>query len=452
MRLLTILDDPTGSVVASDFDFPTSTQPAIRDIKEVSFGTTGICNASCVHCPTNKKGFAMPHGRMDAALFEKIIRELAAGGFTGQINFGLFAEPMEDTILLERLKLIKELLPDSPTTIATNAALYDPQKHWEVLDYVDHIAIHVEAMTPEVYDRLMHPLKSERVIPKINQLIEGLRLRERNIANITTPVHKDNLSEVGRIAEYARDNGVDYNFTSLSGRAWEGGQYPKLSIAPTGGLCRPNVLLDWLFIDFDGLVLPCCFDFSRSLPLGDLNHQTIEEMFSSPTWQSMFDTFKRGDWSSKGACSRCRADDAGEIVRLVDGLTSDVKSSLRRFPANSFRSAASTRRNPDGGIVADPEAPDSVLVYGPYVRAQPGRYRVYHDLRVLTASATCAIELDVCVGYRKTIARKRIGVSKENDFEATIDFENTDDDVLEFRVHKSGNVSFEYKGARLLRL
>src|SRR5208337_2018968 len=128
---------------------------------------------------------------------------------------------------------------------------------------------------------------------------------------------------------------------------------------------------------------------------------------------SMFDTFKRGDWSSKGACSRCRADDAGEIVRLVDGLTSDVKSSLRRFPANSFRSAASTRRNPDGGIVADPEAPDSVLVYGPYVRAQPGRYRVYHDLRVLTASATCAIELDVCVGYRKTIARKRINVSKE---------------------------------------
>src|SRR5208337_638371 len=298
----------------------------------------------------------------------------------------------------------------------------------------------------------INALRAQGPVYCSSRVIEGLRLRERNNVNITTPVHKGNLSEVGRIAEYARNNGVDYNFTSLSGRAWEGGQYPKLSIAPTGGLCRPNVLLDWLFIDFDGLVLPCCFDFSRSLPLGDLNHQTIEEMFSSPTWQSMFDTFKRGDWSSKGACSRCRADDAGEIVRLVDGLTSDVKSSLRRFPANSFRSAASTRRNPDGGIVADPEAPDSVLVYGPYVRAQPGRYRVYHDLRVLTASATCAIELDVCVGYRKTIARKRIGVSKENDFEAMIDFENTDDDVLEFRVHKSGNVSFEYKGARLLRL
>ena len=188
------------------------------------------------------------------------------------------------------------------------------------------------------------------------------------------------------------------------------------------------------------------------MPLGDLNHQTIEEMFASPAWQSMFDTFKRGELVQQRGLQPLPRGRCGEIVRLVDGLTSDVKSSLRRFPANSFRSAASTRRNPDGGIVADPEAPDSVLVYGPYVRAQPGRYRVYHDLRVLTASATCAIELDVCVGYRKTIARKRIGVSKENDFEATIDFENTDDDVLEFRVHKSGNVSFEYKGARLLRL
>ncbi len=389
---------------------------------------------------------------MSWALFEKIIRELAEGGFAGEFIFGLFAEPMEDTILLDRLKLIKQLLPDCSISIATNAALYDPQKHWEVLDYVDHLSIHVEAMTPEVYDRLMHPLKSERVIPKINQIIEGVRLRERNIVGITTPVHKDNVSEVTRIAEYARDNGVDYNFTALSSRAWEGGQYPKLSIAPAGALCRPSALLDCLFVDFDGLVLPCCFDFSRSMPLGDLNHQTIDGVFESPAWQSMFGTFKRGEWSSKDACSRCRADDAATMARLVGGLTSNVKSSLRRFPANSFRSAASTRRNPDGGIVADPEAPDSVLVYGPYVRAQPGRYRVYHDLRVLTASATCAIELDVCVGYRKTIARKRIVVSKENDFEAMIDFENTDDDVLEFRVYKSGNVSFEYKGARLLRL
>ncbi len=77
LRLLTILDDPLGSVVASDFDFPTPMRPSIRDLKEVSIGSTGVCNASCVHCPTNKKGFQMPHGRMSAALFEKIVRELA---------------------------------------------------------------------------------------------------------------------------------------------------------------------------------------------------------------------------------------------------------------------------------------------------------------------------------------------------------------------------------------
>jgi len=299
--------------------------------------------------------------------------------------------------------------------------------------------------------RILHP-KWERVIPKINQIIEGVRLRERNIVGITTPVHKDNVSEVARIAEYARDNGVDYNFTGLSSRAWEGGLYPKMSIAPAGALCRPSALLDCLFVDFDGLVLPCCFDFSRSMPLGDLNHQTIEGVFESPAWQSMFGTFKRGEWSSKDACSRCRADDAATMARLVDGLTSNVTSVLRQFPATSFKGAASTRRNPDGAIIVDSGAPDRALVYGPYVRAAPGRYRVYHDLRVLAASVSCAIEFDVCVGYRKTVAHKRIDVSTENDVEAAIDFEHNEDDVLEFRVYKSGNVSFEYKGAKLQRL
>ena len=92
-----------------------------------------------------------------------------------------------------------------------------------------------------------------------------------------------------------------------------------------------------------------------------------------------------------------------------------------------------------------------MLVYGPYERAAPGRYRVYHDIRVLEASPPCAIDLYVCV-TGKALAHKRIDVSNGDNFEATIDFEHADEGVLEFWVHKSGNLGFEYKGARLLRL
>jgi tetratricopeptide (TPR) repeat protein/MoaA/NifB/PqqE/SkfB family radical SAM enzyme len=452
LRMLTVLDDPMASVVVSDFDLPAAMQPSIRQFKEVNFGTTGICNASCVHCPTNKKSLHRPHGTMTAALFEKIIRELADGGFCGQFIFGLFAEPLEDPLLLNRLKFIKQLLPECEIHIATNAALYDPRKHLDTLDYIDYLYIHVEAMTPEVYDRLMHPLKSDRVIPKINQIIEALRLRGRNNVNITTPVHKDNLAEVCNIADYARDNGANPMFTGFTSRAWEGGQYPKLSIAPAGAFCRPSALLNSLFIDYDGLVLPCCFDFSKSMPLGDLNRQTLNEIFVSEAWESMFGTFKRGEWSAVDACSRCRADDAGTTAELVNGLTCDSERTLRRFPAISFKSSASTWRNPSGAIVADEDAPDGILVYGPYVGAAPGRYRVYHDVQVLRASGPCALELDVCVDYGNPIAQKRIELSAENDFEAVIEFEHAKDAPLEFRVHKRGNMSFEHKGARLLRL
>ena len=79
-------------------------------------------------------------------------------------------------------------------------------------------------------------------------------------------------------------------------------------------------------------------------------------------------------------------------------------------------------------------------------------YWVFHDMRVLTASASCALEFDVCVGYGTPIARKRIDLSNGDDFDAAIDFKHDAKDVLEFRIFKSGDVSFEYKGARLLRL
>jgi hypothetical protein len=54
--------------------------------------------------------------------------------------------------------------------------------------------------------------------------------------------------------------------------------------------------------------------------------------------------------------------------------------------------------------------------------------------------------------YKRRLAHKRIAVSNGQNLEATIDFEHADDDLLEFSVHKSGNIAFEYKGARLLRL
>jgi radical SAM protein with 4Fe4S-binding SPASM domain len=453
LRYITILDDPSGDVANKDFFFTNAPVPSVRGLKEVNFGTTGICNASCIHCPTNKKTFRMPHGVMSAALFEKIVNELAQGGFAGEIFFGLFAEPFEDPILIDRLKLIKRLLPSSPISIATNAALYDPLKHAEIIEYADHIAMHVEALDPDLYNRLMHPLKADRVIPKINAIIDLARQKKRrNILSVTTPVHKENLSQVRGLTNYFLEKGITANFNSLSSRAWEGGLYPTMSIVPAGGLCFPSAIADTLFIDWDGAVVPCCFDFSKSMPLGNLNFQRIDEVFTSAEYRAMYETFRRGEWSSREACSKCRSDDLGTVKKLVSVLASSSGERSTFYPPESFQITLAASRGANGVIVSEKDAEDGTVVYGPYVHVSPGRYRIFHDLRILRATEESAIYVDVCVEMHDQIVHKRLEISPDGVVDPDIEFFHEGNGRLEFRIFKSGDIIFEHHGSTLVRI
>ena len=362
-------------------------EPSIRGFKKITFGTTGICNASCIHCPTNKVGFRQRTGSMDFVLFKKILAELRDGGFGGEIFFGLFAEPLEDRLLLDRIKLIKKLFPTLRISVATNLALFEPQKHSEIIDLIDHCSIHIEALTPEVYNRIMHPLKAERVFPKVNAAIRIARGKGEGRVSITTPVHRENLGEVSGLFNYFTAQGASVRFTSICSRAWEGGIYPKMALSPVGVACSPVVLTDETFIDWDGVVLPCCFDFSKSMPLGNLNNQTFEDVFASREWRELAETFRGGEWSSRPACSRCRVDQPKPVEKLVTSLTALVESRARHFPALKFRPTSQATRAPDNTITVEITAKDGCSVFGPYTRAESGKYRVHHEFRIREASA-----------------------------------------------------------------
>jgi hypothetical protein len=95
LRFITIVDGDGSD--ASKFFSPDIGVPSVGDIKVVNLGTTGVCNASCVHCPTNKDiRRALPNGRMSMELFNKLIYELKESSFLGEFRFGLVGEPLDD--------------------------------------------------------------------------------------------------------------------------------------------------------------------------------------------------------------------------------------------------------------------------------------------------------------------------------------------------------------------
>src|SRR5439155_4770047 len=283
---ITVISQSHGEADIADFNFQGYTHPSVKDLTCVIYGTTAICNASCQHCPTNKvhrRDF--PHGSMNFDMFTRIVTELSDESYSGWFLFGLFGEPLEDPLLERRLRLIKELLPLATISIATNCGVYDPKKHACIVELADHIGVHVEGVSSEVYNRFMHPLKADRVFPKIISL---LSIDQGKKVHITTPVHKGNLAEVANIHKYFEGYGAgEPHFTQIGNRSWEGGPWSQLALAPVGNWCTPDALRT-LVIDWDGAVLGCCLDFSKANRLGDLTKQSIREVMNSKPWLDMF--------------------------------------------------------------------------------------------------------------------------------------------------------------------
>ncbi len=169
----------------------------------------------------------------------------------------------------------------------------------------------------------------------------------------------------------------------------------------------------------------------------------------------MFEIHRTKSWSKKPACSRCRYDHSGVVRGIVDTLLAPDNRS-QRFSARAFHlTPGATRAHDDSGIAVGGEAADGIVIYGPYRRLMPGRYRVSHLIDVVTLAAPAAsiepaIEIDIVVDGARQTAVKKYPVAGCGPIELELEFQS-DGSVTEFRVGKTG-VEFVHKGALVNQL
>jgi len=291
--------------------------PPLRALRYVIIGTTGLCNASCIHCPTNKpETEAAPRNTMTMELFEKLVRELRDGGFiiSEQVSFGLFGDGLVDPHVVERARMLKQALPGTRISVNTNGAAFNPAKHAALRRWVSRISLHIESLRPEVYARLMAPLRLDRVLPKCDAILRSFRGK----VAISVPVSRLNLDELDSIREYFQARGaVKVGFDPLSSRCSENQRlFRSLALDPQPIRCGPQVLDD-LIVDCDGAVLVCCQDFARREVIGNLAESSLEEILHNLPRAKARARFARGQHLEMKTCTLCYADLRTSMPDLV---------------------------------------------------------------------------------------------------------------------------------------
>lgn len=239
----------------------------------IKIETTNFCNSQCLYCPNKtlnrKKGF------MEDALFEKIINECVSWGIK-QIHLCNFGEPLVDKKLSEKLKLIKDKQHDIKTVIFTNGSLLNEKICKEImLAGLDELCISFDGYSKEHFEKYRYPLIYESILKNIQNSIKIKKELKAKTSIILQPVYDSNTIDSDKLNNFLifwSDKVDDISIQKL--HDWHG--YVK-----NEGYVNKNIicrdLFQYMTINWDGSVVPCCLDYEGENILGNVNKQTIRQ-------------------------------------------------------------------------------------------------------------------------------------------------------------------------------
>ena len=147
----------------------------------VQIQTVDRCNASCVMCPYSYEEKDGPPARMDDALYEKILKEIAETGTLTGFTPMLQNEPLLDRGLADRIRLAKEILGRKMwVELPTNGSALTDTRIDELIDSgLDSLHISIDAATEETYRKIRKGLDYSTVVGNVENLLRrnsGMRV------------------------------------------------------------------------------------------------------------------------------------------------------------------------------------------------------------------------------------------------------------------------------------
>lgn len=261
---------------------------------EVSLETLALCNAACNFCPyptLERQGT-----RMGDALVDKVITEMAS--FEKRFYFSPFKvnEPLLDKRLVPICQRVNQEIPQAILRIFTNGSALTPEKAGEIagLQNVIHLWISLNSHRQEEYERVMQ-LPWERTAKRLDQL-----------HRMDFP-HQVVLSAVGHPNEsfvrYVRGRWPKFQPVVIKKDSWLG-----FTESQSGDVIPDASCGRWfeLSITATGVVSHCCMDGKADYPIGDINTQSLLEIYNAPFWRERREHMvSRKSLDDRSPCARC---------------------------------------------------------------------------------------------------------------------------------------------------
>lgn len=249
-------------------------------------------------CPRQK--LTRPQGVMDRDIFRKIVDNAVECGVK-HVFLGGFGEPMIDPDFIERIRYIKS--KGLTVSTITNASLLNTEMASDIIESgLDSIRISFYGLTRDVYESVHRGLSFDTALSNIRTLLK-LR-KEKNKSNPEISVSFLVLDKNNHQAAGFREFWKDADFAEIwqphnyiDGCAYRG---QTVNLRSCGRPSRGPLQVQW-----DGIVVPCCFDYNGYVSLGDLRKQGIEGIMHSQLYEKLRQAHLKMEFKEFYHCSVC---------------------------------------------------------------------------------------------------------------------------------------------------
>ena len=219
-------------------------------LSSIEIETVNRCNNDCSFCPVNRNDDIRQLRYMDKALFEKIISDLEAINYSGVISLFSNNEPLIDKRILDFISFAKKKLPNATHALFTNGLLLNRDKYVVLTELLDFLVI----------DNYNDDL---RLNPNVQEIYES---------------SSDVYNGCKVLVQNRKKNQILLNRGTLSpNQEAQNTIYSSPCILPyIQMVVRP-----------DGKVSRCCQDAYGNETMGDLNNQTVSEIWYGDKFNSL---------------------------------------------------------------------------------------------------------------------------------------------------------------------
>ena len=284
----------------------------------VEIDVCSVCNFSCNFCfhadKQEIRNSGVSFGRMDLALFRKIIADLKRfPEKIKKVRLFEFGEPLLHPDLPEMIRAIWQSGVAEYVEITSNGVLLTPELNLKLVEAgLSRINISVDGVTEEKYREIArYPLKMDEFLANLKHLYEHrggchIYIKLADDGTLTKEEEERFFTLFGdlcdeifieRLSPIWRDTEIN---SAMAG-----------SVGPYGQPLEYKTVCPLIFtrmvINYDGVVVACCVDWKRQYVIGDVSRESVYNIWNGAALRELQLRHLKGEREAVDLCRGCTA-------------------------------------------------------------------------------------------------------------------------------------------------